>query len=608
MSFDPDKYLAQKKQLQQKTAAPSSIEPEVTDSASVENIKDVLAGAAQGATFGFGDEALAAIQATLDKPENVSWYEEYRKKQKENEEAYKQMQERSPWLTMGGELAGGFAIPGGMFLKGAKAATATAGSKALQEAMVAGKTLEEATDFAKKAETTSKLLQSAKAGAGVGALTGIGASEKTIEELPELAKEGLSGAAVGGIIGGAATKTGQFVKGYIDESPKIQRALRVFELEKGGTNLTTEKGQDKIYKEFQQARDSTVNELTDLFETQKAKLNDLFREHGSEKVSVSEMAKPLSDFVSNADDVAQQSINKIFGSNYLRKITDNELTLSDLNNLRSNILSSAKNYAKELGNEGMEFIYGNKLKQKPGFLDFINKAIDNQNSEIAGLRKNITDAALPVEQLLTKTEGADAVHKRISDYTDAEVKDALQKIVGRRIESLANLGFTGVKGRGSMGFLESLKDVESRLGKPGMSEGLEQKLRASAKDISALKSQIGEKPYTSDEGAIDLFKNLTPSGIVGGGFAQMAGKIGRVESNLGQPISKLLKMGKATTAQLEGFAKVLRDSNVPGVKKLGENAAAAFESGDAASKAAMLNAIMQNPEARKLIGVNTGEE
>ena len=77
------------------------------------DVRDLLAGAAQGATLGFGDEALAALQATLAKPENVSWYEDYRRRQKENEEAYKQMQERSPWLTMGGELAGGFALPVG---------------------------------------------------------------------------------------------------------------------------------------------------------------------------------------------------------------------------------------------------------------------------------------------------------------------------------------------------------------------------------------------------------------------------------------------------------------------------------------------------------------
>jgi hypothetical protein len=53
-------------------------QPETSTPSYGQDVVDVLASAGQGATLGFGDEALAALQATLAKPENVSWYEEYR--------------------------------------------------------------------------------------------------------------------------------------------------------------------------------------------------------------------------------------------------------------------------------------------------------------------------------------------------------------------------------------------------------------------------------------------------------------------------------------------------------------------------------------------------
>jgi len=582
-----------------------------------QGVEDVLAGTAQGATFGFGDEILGAAQAakevaTTDKSieDLISLYRMY---QKQNEEAYKQMQERSPWLTGAGELVGGFAVPGGLFLKGAKAATAAVGAKATQKALAAGKTVEEAAKAAKSAENLSKVIQTGKAGAGVGFLSGIGSSEKTLEETPELIKEGLTGAVVGGATGAAFAKGGQFIKSYIEESPKIQRALRVFELEKGGTNLTTEEGQDKVYKEFQDASKSTVDELYSLFDDQKKELNKVFEKHGKDII---QNPKLVGDFYNlfankNIDAGAKNLIVKTFGAERASKIINGDLTLSDLDNIRRNILSmDTKKLADVLGSDGLEFLFGNKSNKTPGFIDTINDAInkDNRFQNIPILRENIKEAAMPVEQLLTKTDDVASVHKRISDYSEEQVKDALQKIVSRQIERMGNLGWMGVQGRGSLGYLKTLKDAEQKLGVPGLSEKIEERLRSSAKDVSALKSQIGDKPFKSDEGFTDVLKNLTPSGLVGGGFAHLAGKIGRTESNLGQPVSKLLKMGKATTAQLEQFANILKNSNKPVIKQLGEGAAAAFENGDAASKAAILNSIMQNPDAREILGVNTGEE
>jgi hypothetical protein len=604
--------------------------PESEEADYSKSATDALAGLAQGATLGFGDEALAALQATLAKPENVSWYEEYRRKQKENEEAYKEMKERSPWLTGAGELAGGFLMPGGAFLKGAGVAA--------KEAGLAAKAAGATEKAIRAAEGLSKVKSSAKAGALIGGLAGLGASEKNIEDPSALIKEGVTGAAVGGALGAAGEKSGQWLKEFVEESPKIQRALRVLDLERKGTNLTTEEGQQEILTRLKDASKDTAKELEDVFNFQKDQLNKVFKEHGSE-IPKNEGSASLTDKIRGifqkqnqefdpvsltvkppkptfADEEAKAAIEKIIGSEKLKKIQEGSATLSDLNEARANILEKVKNFSKELGSEGRSQIFGIESGDEkiPGILDLLNKAIDSHNSEIPTLRDLIKTSAMPTEMLLTKTDDAAAVHKRISDYTQSELKDALNKTLNKTIEDMANLGMTGAKTRGRAGeFFKEMKESEAKLAEYAKQKGIErtsvftpekreQTLKDVARDISALKSQIGERPISSDEDIKSLMQSVSPSaGFLESGFGQLAGKFGRIESNLGQPVSKVLKAGKATTAQLQEWSNLLKNSSNPVAKKLGENAASAFESGDAASKAAMLNSIMQNPEARKLI-------
>lgn len=623
MAFNPDEYI---KRLESETApvTPAVAETEASAPSSYgQDVVDVLASAGQGATLGFGDEALAALQATLAKPENVSWYEEYRKRQKENEEAYKQMQERSPILTTAGELAGGFLMPGGMFLKGAKTAATEAG--------MAARALGATEKAAKKAEDLSKLYSATKAGAGIGALAGIGTSEKTIEEPKELIESGIKGAAIGGALSGVGTKSGQFIGDYIAESPKIQRALRVFNLEKEGTNLTTEEGQQKIWDRLKEASDETVNELENVFKDQKNQLNKFFQEKGAE-IPRNEGSANLSEKIKNIftedkgsldpvnllykepvssikNEEVKNAIGKLIGSENLQKLQNQQTSLGELNNIRKNILEYAKNYSDQLGPEGKKTIFG-----EGGILDLLNKSIDIHNPNVAKLRSGITSSAMPTEMLLTKTDDVAAAHKRISDYTPAELKDALKKVTNKTIEDLANLGWSGVRARGKTGeFFKTMKESESSLEKLAKELGLEReykfnpeamekKLMDVSKDISAAKSQVGEKPYSSDEDIKSLVKGIMPSsGLLESGFSQTAAKLGRLESNLGQPVSKMLKAGKATTAQLQEWSELLKKSSNPAARKIGESAAAAFESGDAASKAAMINTIMQNPTARQFL-------
>lgn len=142
-----------------------------------QDLGDLAKGVGQGITFGAGDELLGAGQATKDlvtPGSGVNSLEDllkaYRSHQKENEADYDEAKKRSPYLTMGGELAGGL-LPGGALVKGMQGA--------------------------------SRLAKVGMA-AGAGGLIGANSSHGTIEDNPEqIAKDAAESAVLGGGIEGA---------------------------------------------------------------------------------------------------------------------------------------------------------------------------------------------------------------------------------------------------------------------------------------------------------------------------------------------------------------------------------------------------------------------
>jgi hypothetical protein len=130
-----------------------------------------LIGMAQGATFGFGDEAVARL-------ESIRSGRPYEEVLKESKAMFRGASEQNPVSYIGGEIAGGIApalIPTG-------ATQATAGAR------IAAKLA---------ASTPSQALK----GAGIGALAGLGYSEG--ETAGEIARDVGIGGALGGVLGGA---------------------------------------------------------------------------------------------------------------------------------------------------------------------------------------------------------------------------------------------------------------------------------------------------------------------------------------------------------------------------------------------------------------------
>ena len=149
------------------------------------NLKDLGIGLGQGATLGFGDELLGGAQTAGDvlqgdiSPTDLqSLYKSYREHQKDNEAGVDAAKARSPYLTTGGEIAGGI-LP----------ALLSGGSSEAISGPMAAKTL-------------GKLaLEQAGKGAVLGGIAGAGGSHGNVEDLGEMSKDSAFGAGGGAALG-----------------------------------------------------------------------------------------------------------------------------------------------------------------------------------------------------------------------------------------------------------------------------------------------------------------------------------------------------------------------------------------------------------------------
>jgi hypothetical protein len=610
-----------KKFKEYKESAPAPVEPPKPEAVETpSDIGDFLKGAGQGVTLGFGDEILAALQATL-KPSELSWYESYRKKQQENEQAYKEAQERSPWLTLGGEVASGFLIPGGAAIKGAKALGAT-----------------------------TPAMKAAVSGGIVGGIAGLGASEKTIETPMELVGEGVKGAAFGGALGGATAKSGQLLSEYVQESPKIQRALKALGLEASGVNLTTSKGQTQIIEEFNDTAQKTADDYLKYFELASEDLNDTIRKVGIfspgelynfKNPETKEFFKTLgnnpllksfpdlADFTNFDKQGLVQKVDEVTG-----KIYKDKISISDLLNLRDKVKGNVSKLAMEEG------ISDNNKKIINNFIDKIDKMVNDTSPEIFQAYNTKRQMAYPVEAFLSGKSDAGQHWKSISGYggklKDPRLKDELVSSIKRKIRASAGVGSDVVE---SQIFLKELEEetqkrlnnamqqggnLESKIldGLAGNVDGvkspseIQKKLKDTSEKFSALRATEGID-RTQDEikgtaqaaAAASAGISGVPIGLASEGLTQIFGKLGRLEYGLGKPVTKTRDLIKTYGVdKLKGIAEQLKSSKTAVGRNLGEAAAASLDNSDSASRAAFINSIMQNPDLRKELGLTVDKD
>ena len=609
-------------------------------------VRDLLMGGAQGATLGFGDELLAAIQATVS-PDQKSWLESYREKQKANEAAYQEAQERSPWLTGLGELAGGFALPVGTLLKGAKAGA--------ESAKLAGMALGGA-EAAKKAQNAYNVMQAAKTGAIVGGVAGLGTSEGTIEESPsKLVSDVASGALFGGALGGVGTKAGQTLSGYFEKNPNFQRAARAMGLEMEGKNLGTTEGQSAVNKTI----DETVKDTTtSLLKTWEAASQDL-----NEKIAKSGIGTPNTLFASfrKNPELAGAELRHILKNNRtlniafpeysdLRRAANSnglvkyrkdpltrqevpvgQITLSDLLNLKDDVKSRLSKLMSEKAEIFVDPLEREEIQKIPKLVTrLLKEELGQDGLDIYEATRTKARMAYPIEALLNDTADVNAHGKKIRNIlknsTDPDQKQKLvndlQKAISENIQYSSGTGSRVVANK------EFLKDVTKEFDKrlkesiptsPLLEEAYNQneimspdkflkRIEDAYKDLGAMQASEGmmrmAEKTIGKEAAAAASSGVTGLPISFGEetITSIGGKLGRLEHALGKPVTKSRDLIKTYGVdKLKSLADTMRKSNLPAAKQLGESAFASLDNGDAASRAAFINSIMQHPDLRKML-------
>lgn len=157
---------------------------------------------AQGATFGFADEAEAGVRSL-----GGGSYKQIRDRVRAENDAFS---DANPVSALAANLLGGV-LTGGAALKAAQGA-----AKLATAARVVAPRL------SATATTSAKVGQAARAGAGAGALAGAGAAKETEDLGESMAVGGL----LGGVLGGAAAGAGTVVRGARNVASRIGQGQR----------------------------------------------------------------------------------------------------------------------------------------------------------------------------------------------------------------------------------------------------------------------------------------------------------------------------------------------------------------------------------------------
>ena len=442
-------------------------------------------GAVQGATFGFGDELEGAVRTVPrglemaqealgfggDEPQSKEGLlETYRSLRDAARARNISAQEQNPLSYLGGEFAGGMAIPGLGMAKAGKTAL-QAGKAALQ----AGKGAKTARTLAglKKAQELSKV------GAKTGAALGLGAGQADITkgEIPEALEEMASSAVMGGIAApvlsaapGAIKGAGKFLKESVEEFPIVGPALRGARVGARGQGITTKAGRDaservierqakEIDKGVQESLSKAAEQKADILKNAKgtveyAELADEIAGGAAEvkRIGLGSMAKGDAKMLSTIADDLEFKDNDPMTADKMRAFLANYTSLGD-KSLQT----------KEGRKAALAAVYSMKEK--------IGKAVGDQRDNLENANQRISKLLKAAGILKTDTPS-------LSELDDIIKVDKLSDLMSR----LEKTGASGIKARMRLRAIKgALKETD-----PEVAKKVEKSLNEGADLIQAL--------------------------------------------------------------------------------------------------------------------------
>lgn len=563
---------------------PLDLEPVEPETAEPSTFGDVLSGAAQGATFGFSDEMMAALEAAKQVATTEKTLKDlpglYRQLQESKQKEIAEARERSPGAFMAGEL-GGAILPSLLTLGAAAPATAAA-----------------------ELSTAAKIGKAALSGAKVGALAGAGTAEA-----PLLSEEGLKetakGAAVGGIIGGIGT-------GLVEGAKKGYRALAAEHRPIEELGVAAKEGFEKrgftskSQELVRRAEEETTSEdvMKKLLGTPDEKG---VRQGGLRQVYGKAIQDSLEDASEKGVGIGKEKITQDtlidFGevleqhprlldrfqrekmSEFLPKLADGTLSPIEANEARrilKKVVSEAGDIPFDVKRPFNDLAASLKteLETIPGF----KKA----NEEFASLMKNIPESVISKLPEDFRTE-----YFTMTARGEEKVAEALAKIV----KKAGKPGEPGFEARGLLeklkaGIKEEFEKAPEKFKAAGINspEEMYGKLEEVSKISGVRQGLIGEEPHS---GVLKrILALLTPRGA-SLRAAQFAGRGARGIQDITSKVYKLPDAG------LTAFADKLSGSSA--LKPLADELRKSVASGNQRAKNAALFALMQRPEARAMM-------
>lgn len=535
---------------------------------------DAATGAAQGLTFGFSDEGIAALRAAKEVATSEKSLKDlpslYRQFQEIEQQKIAQARERSPIAFTAGEVAGGI-LPA-LFTGGATAAAS--GTKV-------------ATGF------LPSVISAAKAGTAYGALSAAGTTEKSIEQTGEFLGEVGKGALAGGTIGGVMGAAGAALRKLqpdIEDIASLRQAKIAYEEGKAGRKFTGDAARDlrlsqetKVSAELESgifnAKDMLGQQIDDVLQNATKPIggNPSATNAALDIQGIIEN-KPglfgrdaIGDLLTKADELAAGTLSPKEANNLRRIIKEKLTTVTDDENKET--LRRIKDYLQE------------ELNQIPGFLE----ANQNYTKFLRGTAETIFGKGTPAEVLETYlSQKANPEERLFKDIESLIRKSQVPGTSGdTQRKTLINLQENLAKMEAEKpGFLKSIGFDPEKFISTIKKEG----------DISTIRQVMGG--WESQAGTPkELAGFITPRATMYS-IAEKAGRTaGAIKSSA--PVKLASKVYSAAEPELRSISEKLMSD--PATRRFGESLAASLDNPSGVANRSILFSIMQSPEARKAI-------
>jgi hypothetical protein len=574
----------------------------------------LLAGAAQGSTFGFSDELGATKDVVVDAFAGNKLGKSWRDLQQAREAANKKLAEESPWAYGAGEVIGG--VGSSIVLPSVGAAKVASTASRFSPAI--GKFLAGQSEGA-LARIAGKGINLGITSAPVGAAYGVGASENDISQPIELAKDALSGAGMGAITGAAigavpslATLGAKKIVSPLEDTHLVAQGLQGYKLGKEGVNLGSAKTQVNLSVTPEQESIPFVRRMLDTREKIGTKMGEAVNNayKNNVKINIDPIIKKSADEVNQSlfDTPALAKFIEPKERKILELIKKGEIGDLDPRKARE-LKDTLYNLGYEIGGTGLEGFVAKKQAFK--MATAIN---DQMKIKIPGYAP-LSSEFESFNRLIPETILSKEVPSDISDVFLGDLKFRerdLVKATADLLQTSQRPGSGTREGKATFKYLsDNLKELEKinpqlikDLGGESAEDLIEQ-IKNKSDKIAGIQLSTGIDPQAGVGEALkgSAFGLATTGRGIVVSTANQAGRIvGGVKSIKEiSPVKMGRNLFKSGGKKLQNLSERLKANESASISILGDALENSLANANEAGKNAVLFKLMQNPEYRNFL-------